>query len=580
MNRKLGSTAIEEIRTAMTGLVGTAAKAKAVSLASVHECSWQHIYTMTKDLRTQRKPRSDKGKREFDLVPGTDVWTAAQLVVVDKLDPDQALLTARTRGLKNLPTLETFRRLLFENGLGKTQRRKSRRAHRRWEAEFPGQIFQIDCTALKTRWEDVTTRRVLKIEGIDKNHPQQDATKQRVWQIMLVDDHSRRRFLRYVVTNAVTSLDMVRFECEAFTTLGVPHILYTDNGSEFKGYHIRAERILGSLLANEGGYRHERHAPHNPQATGKVEGAHKWAEKADKYIGLAVSEGQRITIEDLNRFADEVCAHYDNRLHRATGEKPINRWHGKRVIVRKVAPDVIESALLSDEFPAVIEPGMTVTYRKVAYKLPNARPFVDLIGQTVQVVVPHAINMILMTLANGDVYEIDKVVAGVDTAGEYRTVAESKAARITRELKDDRKLAVKAIKEQRSLTGQIAPVPHLNVPIDVDKAGIVNFPHKEFVVSPEAVNDIIPVPMPDSEISDVKFQIPASGQQQNVAYVGKPITYWEAVAEYQTKFASKDDCKQFLLALFPNQEGELPVTQVEAAIDGRGHAQEGIRLAG
>lgn len=558
----------------MQGLVGTAAKCEAERLAANHDVSWQYIYRMTEDLRKgKRKTRSDAGQREYKLEPGTDLWYASQLVVVDKLDPDQARLTAILRGRDKLPTLETFRKILHEHGLGKTQRRTGRRAHRRWEAEFPGQIFQIDCTALKVRWRDEKTRRVMKIEGIDKNHPQQDPTKLRVWQIMLVDDHSRRRFLRYVASPAITSFDMVRFECEAYQRLGVPHILYTDNGSEFKGQHIQAERILNSLLANEGGYRHERHAPNNPQATGKVEASHKWAEKMDRYIGLAESEGQSIDIDDLNRFADEVCAHYEHRVHRGTGEKPINRWHGKRVIVRKISPDVIESALLSQELPVKIDPSLTITHRKVAYRLPNAAPFVDYIGQQVMVVVPPSIDLILLTLPNGEQYEIDKVLAGVDKAGEYKSVAESKAIRLTRELKDSRKQEIAAIKDQKRATGQIAPVPHLNVPFEVDKAGVINFPHREMVVSAEAVNEVVPVPM--SEPGAVATG--SSDAKAKVAYVGKPITYWEAVAEYSDRFeGGKDEAKQFLLGLFPETQGTVPVTQVEASIDGR-HDQTRLR---
>lgn len=571
----------------MSGLSGTAAKSEAERLAANYGVSWQYVYRMTKDLRSgQRKTRSDAGKRTFEIKPGTDLYYAMQLVIVDKLDPDQALLTARTRGRTNLPTLETFQRYLREQGLGKTQRRNTRRAHRRFEAEFPGQMYQIDCTALKVRWQDEKTRRVLKIEGIDKNHPQMDETKLRVWQIMLVDDHSRRRFLRYVAVPAITSLDMVRFECEAFTRLGVPRELYTDNGSEFKGYHIRAERILNSILKNEGGYVHKRHAPNNPQATGKVEGAHKWAEKADRFIGLAVSEGQTVTIDDLNRFADEICEHYNHRIHRATGEKPMNRWHGKRIVVRKVAPDVIESALLSDEFEAVLDASMTVTHRKVAYKIPNARPFVDYTGKVVRIVVPHSIGMILLTLpnidgkfepTNGGVYEIDKLVAGVDKAGEFRTVAESNAERLTRELKAERKQEVAAIKEQKRLTGQIAPVPHLNVPIEVEKAGVVNFPHREFIASSEAVNEVVPVVSAPSETSETS----KTSQTSKTAYIGKPITYWQAVAEYSDRFESKDAAKSFLREIFADDAVTVAETEVEAAIDRLNRPfEEGLRLVG
>ena len=122
------------------------------------------------------------------------MWIAAQFVLIDKLDPTKRCSPVKTRGHGELPSLEYFQQILRENGLGREQRRSAKRPFRRFEAEFPGQIIQIDVTALKVRWEDEKTRRILRIEGIDKNHPNTDESKIRVWQIMAIDDHSRRRF--------------------------------------------------------------------------------------------------------------------------------------------------------------------------------------------------------------------------------------------------------------------------------------------------------------------------------------------------------------------------------------------------
>jgi hypothetical protein len=70
-------------------------------LAGIHATHTSHIYRMTTDVRkSTRKTRVDKGRRQFDINDRTsDLWQAVQLVVVDKLDPDQALLTAKVRGL-------------------------------------------------------------------------------------------------------------------------------------------------------------------------------------------------------------------------------------------------------------------------------------------------------------------------------------------------------------------------------------------------------------------------------------------------------------------------------------------------
>lgn len=561
MNKVLGKSAIQEIRESMRSLSGKPAKQTAVRMADLHGVKWQHVYKVTEDLRPKRKPRSDKGKRTFEIIEGSDVWKAMQYVVSDKLDPDQALETVKLRDPDaKLPTLEYFRQMLCENGLGRKQRRNPKRAFRRWEAEFPGEIFQIDVTALKVRWQDEKTRRILRIEGVDKNHPQMDDTKLRVWQLMLTDDHSRRRFLRYIVTRAITSLAMVRFECEAFNYLGVPKILYTDCGGEFKGEHIRAERILNKILENDGGYKHMPHLPNNAQATGKVEVAHQWAEKMDRYVGLAVSEGQHVTIENLNVFADRVCEAYDNRKHRTTGEKPIIRWHGKQIVVRKLPADIIESALLSDEFEVVLDASMTVAHKGIAYKVPGVQPFVNYIGKKVKIVVPPSIDLILITLPDGSEFEIEKILATADKAGEFKSVAESTAQDLTKRLKATRKEDIKAIKAKSKLTGEIAPVPHYNVPIEIAATNISHFPHQERIVSHEEIAAVTPIPSPVVTLM--------------------PIKYWEAVGMFGDRFTNVDEAKNFLLGIYPGMEGQKPKNEVEAAINARnGHEKGRLRLA-
>lgn len=550
MNKILGLDSMKEVRESMRALTGKPAKAMAVRLGESHNVSWQYVYKVTEDLRPKRKKRSDRGKRKFEMIPDSDLWKAAALVVGGKLDPDQALLTCHSNNITNLPSLEYFQKILRDHGLGRKQRIKGRRAFRSWEAEFPGEMIQIDVTALKVRWLDENTRRILRIEGIDKNHPNPGENKIRVWQIMAVDDHSRRRFLRYIATTHVTSRDMVEFVCELFCLWGVPLKVYTDNGSEFKGYFVRAEKLLNMILDKMGGYVHERHLPNNSQASGKVEVAHRWAEKMDRYIGLAIAKGLDITFDKLNPFADEICEFYNNRPHRSTGHKPIIRWHGKQIIVRKLPDEIIESALLSDEFEVVLDEAMTVAAPKLGiYKIPGTQPFVNYIGQKVKVVVPPSIDLILLTLPDGSEWEIEKVIATADKAGEFKSHAESSGEQLKKQLKkqfkDDNALA----KKQRKLTGETFRVPHFNHKIEQPATNIAHFPHAEHVVTAEEINEVIPIPMPQ--------------------YTGRPISYWQAVDEFSNRFGSADEAKDFLLGIFPNMQGEHPSSDVESAIDGR-----------
>lgn len=563
-NRLLGNDAILEIRESMKGLKGKDAKAMAERLAIQHGVTWSHIYKLTEDLRPKNKTRADKGKRTFELVEGTDIWYAAQLVIADKFDPAEALLTAKTRGYVNLPSLEYFQKILREKNLGKKQRMSSKRPFRFWEAKYPGEIYQIDVTALKVRWEDEKTRRILRIEGVDKNHPNLDDKKIRVWQIMAVDDNARRRFLRYVATTHITSRDIVEFKCELYEKWGIPLKEYTDNGAEFKGYNTYAEQLLNKVLENDGGFLHIRHTPGNSQASGKVEVAHKWAEKMDRFVGLAVTEGQKVTIDDLNPFADEITEYYNNRVHRTTGQTPNARWFSKRIVVRKLPIEIIKSALLSDRFETRLDESMTVERKNVKYRIRGVQPYVNYIGQKIEIVIPPSIDYILVKLPCDEkdkpFREIEKVVATADRAGDFKSHAETEGQQITKRLKETRKEEIKTIKKQNKQTGQIAPVPFFNVPVaDLPIAqpttNVANFPHQERIISAEEVAAFTPISQ--SLLSE------------------KELSYWEAVAEFSAEFENVEKCKEFLSAIFGDGE-VIAESEIETAINNR-HKQTTTR---
>lgn len=573
MNQKLGKTAKQEIRTAMQGLSGSAASQQKKHLAELYGCSESYIYGLTEDMRrSTRKKRSDAGKRKFELVPGTDFYEVAALVVGGKLDPDQALLTAKANGHDNLPSLATTQRLFREEGINRKQLHTGRRNHRRFEADAPLALVQIDCTALKVRWKDIKTRRILRIEGIDKNHPQLDAGKIRVWQIMAVDDHSRRRFFRYVTTSHITSRHMVSFFAELCQEWGVPVAVYTDNGPEFMGFFAKAPTILNSIPAvrDTGGFEHKKHAPNNPQASGKVEVAHKWAEKMDRYIGLAIDKGINVTSDNLDGFSHSLCRNYNEvHVHRTTGQTPMARWHGTLVTRRTLSAAVIESALLFEEAEnRRLTETMTVRVGKTDYRLPvrdekgNLAPW--RVGMKLSVIVPHELDEIFVTLPNNQEYSVDKVIATADAAGEFKTLPQSQTEARTKELKAHHAANNKAAKEKRATTGEVYQIPHFNHEIAIPETNIRHFPHPEIAVTAEQLAEAVPVPIAgnagDSPATDAK-------RRENVAYTGRPVIYWQAVSEYSDRFATKDEAKNFLLTLFPDREGELPETEVVAAID-------------
>src|SRR5260370_28983606 len=122
---KLNAADRHEIRNAMTGLSGAAAKAEAVRLAAQRSCHWSRIYKETTDLRPRRKKRTDSGKRRVTLKEHAGMSRATSQVVAYNLDPKDAMELARARGHQTPVSHGTFLRLLREAGLNRKQLRRT-----------------------------------------------------------------------------------------------------------------------------------------------------------------------------------------------------------------------------------------------------------------------------------------------------------------------------------------------------------------------------------------------------------------------------------------------------------------------
>lgn len=594
MNQRISETAKKEIIDAMDGLTGTIASTTAETLSPIYNVSTKYIYRLSAHVRPRRKRRSDHGRRKFTIEPGTDTFEAAALVLGAKLKPEAALLTAKANGHEQLPSLYKLQSLLRENGLNGKRRKSGARNHRRWEAAAPLDLIQIDCTALKVRWKDIKTRRILRIDGIDKNHPQMDRNKLRVWQIMAVDDHSRRRFLRYVACGHITSRHMVLFCCELFCEWGLSKKVYTDNGPEFKGFFAKAMNILNSVpaIAETGGIEHFTHMPNNPQASGKVENAHRWAEDMDRYVGLAEQKGLEIDETILNQFADSICANYNaSHVNRSTGQRPIDRWFGTAVTRRMLPGEMIRSALLFDEAERKVSESMTVRVGKIEYRLPSrdaagkAAPWRP--GMKISVIAPHELDLIFVTLENGDEYEVEKVIATPDVAGDYKSAMPTGAEQLAKELKEHHEQKNREAREKKQLTGEVYQVPFYNHEIAADATNLRHFPHAETAITVDDIASVVPVPLGSADTPVRTSQdatentSPVSGLSSPV-YQGKRIDYWAAVKQFSASFdGGIDEAKEFLLEMFPATEGEIAVTAIEAAIDARHQIHTGgLRAVG
>jgi hypothetical protein len=201
---------------------------------------------------------------------------------------------------------------------------------------------------------------------------------------------------------------------------------------------------------------------------------------------------------------------------------------------------------------------MTVAHKGTIYKIPGVQPFVNYIGQKVKIVVPPSIDLILLTLPDGSGIRDREDPRDRRRCGRFQTSVESVAQDLTKRLKASRKEEIKKIKEQKRTTGQIAPVPHYNLPIEQPTTNISHFPHEERVVSYEEVAAVTPLPQTSR---------------------GKDIGYWEAVGMFGDQFTDIDLAKEFLLTIFPNEQGAIPKGDVQEAIDRRSTKKHGLLKA-
>lgn len=549
----LGQVAIQEIRDAMAGLRGAHAAAEARTLAEHHNISISRIYDITDDLRPRRKARADKGKRKVSLMENEGLRFAAELVALKHVKPDFALMTARLQGYEVPTALGTFQRYLREHGVNRKANMKNLRPHRRFEAAAPGERYQIDISGVKERWLDVRTRRILHVSSaeVNENHPNKLANRVKVWKFSIVDDYSRFKFFRFYAVARPRSQDVVDFCLHAFRAMGVPKVLYSDNDVTIIGKRMqRAAAILDRAFADCGGFRLEQHLPHNAQATGKVERSHQIIEEFEKLIGVKYTTPG---LDELNQFAERVCAFQNEQIHSTTGEKPALRWRNTLAEKRMPPSELLDAAFKADEFERVLKPDLTVTYATEIFQLPRSAqyPFVNWIGQKITIVWPGAESEFFVVVGlDGNEYEISRTLAVADVAGEFKSVAETTRQQTIKSLKE----SAAQRKQGRKERGEDLLVPFLDNDPAADLQKPVMFPQKEITPDLAAWAEASPGFVPPS-IS-----------------TGRYINQWEAITllqeqgKFETPVAAGE--KAWLVALFNGRE-EINTNELYAAIDAK-----------
>lgn len=558
-NSKLGKNAVKEINETIERCANsTEIRAEVERLAAHFPVTASRIYEMTKHLRPERKTRSDKGKRAVDLKTDPDLKLVAGWVIEYDIKPADALLMAKERGM-NIPIkFHTFLRYLKENGLGKQTRRNPVTPHVRFEADAPGAMYQFDMSGTKERWYDHKTRKIVSVSKLEvsKNHENSKLTRVKVWRFSLIDDHSRRIFVRYVAVLKPNSSHVVDFLLQAYSHLGVPFKLYSDNDVVIKyARNAQAAKILNKALEDEGGYELTQHLPGNARATGKVERLHQAVEQDEKFIGLYLAERGELTIDILNeKFAPAVENKKNNTVHRETGEKPLDRWNAKFSVVRKLDYELLKSAFEVDEFEVLLRGDLTFRLKGKGYQLPTGDqfPFASWINQKIQVLFPDNLEFFTVIGLDGFEYDVVKEIAAPSVAGDFHAVAETGGEKLRKEVKAIAKADAKTKKAAFKSGENAAPIPFFDI---------------DFAPAEEKTN-VTPFPKPETHITPQKIVAAAPGRTSGI-YSGILLDYWEAVNKFDKQFASKAECKSFMDALFESREStcRLAQSEIESALE-------------
>lgn len=561
MGSKLSTFAIEEIRCAMRDLDGRLAKRRAEDLAERYNCSVNTVYSLSKDVRPARKPRADAGNRKAGILQDEALRTAASLVVKHKISPKLAKQVVEMKGMNFPLALTTFRRVLRENQISRPQLESRRQPHRRFEAEFPCQLFQLDASGLKVRWLDLKTRKLFTISKLNdsRNHPNKSKTQTNVWGIVCVDDYSRRIFVYFYAVKRLSQVEMIDFVLRAFRVLGVPLCLYTDNDKIIIGDRMkRAAEILNSLFTSSGGFVMQQHKPGNPKATGKVEVIHRIVDEYDRVVPIL----QDRSIEGLNDYAELFCLEKNHEVHRSTGVPPMLRWREGFDPVRIPPPQELDNAFQADPLTRLVRPDLTIEVNGTLWQLPRKRPFVDWAeaGKKVDVFWPPADRQIFWIMDDGDEYEIPRVEARPDSIGPFKALPQSSAQKLREELGNtpDISLSPEDLRARKAQIAESQPaiLPKKTIQPTAETMAAMGLPGVGG--KQETPAEVVPLPVrpdpryerPDPEIDEFRARLVGITE----GYFHNPIT---------------EDEKTWCAQIFAGRP-EIPESEFQAALKQRG----------
>ena len=258
-------------------------------------------------LALSPQERSDKGhSRRVDeetvlgmvaLKKENPTWTAPMLL--DKMEELQIIPPGHSLSLSSIY------RILKREGVNKRHSDKTDR--RRYEAEFPNDLWQ----------SDVMHGPRVRVDG----------KQRKTYLIAFLDDHSRliTHGEFYLSESIIPFLDALK---QALLKRGLPRKLYVDNGAAFRSGHL--SKVCASL-----GIAKYHAPPYTPQGKGKIERFFRTVRQ--QFLPKVYTDHLSGLNEAFDLWLNEV---YHQRKHSSTQQAPFERFAKHVELLRKTPVDL------------------------------------------------------------------------------------------------------------------------------------------------------------------------------------------------------------------------------------------------
>jgi len=322
-----------------------------VSIAQHYDIGLRSLKRWVKSYREQglagleRKPYSGKGKRR---IINEVLEKTVEALVLQKPPITYAAIhrkvvkIAKEKGYK-VPTYIVVRDIAksMDTGMVVLAHEGSKAYNQIYEL-----IYRRESEAPNAMWQADHT--LLDILLIDEN-----GNARKPWLTIIIDDYSRAICGYFLSFDAPCAINVAlalrqaiwRKENHHWQVCGIPEVLYTDNGSDFKSKHI--EQVAADLkirLVNS--------IPDKPQGKGRVERffltiIQTFLMDFSGYAPAGYIDAAKatLTLKAFTPLLEQfIVEDYHHKIHGTTREEPLKRWTGKGFLPQ--LPDSLEQLVV------------------------------------------------------------------------------------------------------------------------------------------------------------------------------------------------------------------------------------------